>query len=296
MDRIDAMAAFIAVCDADGFAHAARRLGVSPSVITRQIASLEERLGVQLLHRTTRSVGLTETGRHFLERARRIVADVQEAEASAQGEQSEPQGRLSITAPVIFGRIHVAPLLAQLMRLHPRLTTELHVSDRMVNLIEDGHDAAIRIGHLPDSQLIARRVGETRRVLVASPSYLRTAGTPAHPSDLARFDIIAVTGFAWSREWRFVDGDSELRVRVEPRCVTNSGDAAVAYAADGGGLTFALTYQVKAAVASGRLVEVLSGFSPPALPVHAVYPSSRLVSSKVRAFMDLVAGADWVFE
>jgi DNA-binding transcriptional LysR family regulator len=294
MNRLEAMAAFVAVSDAQGFAPAARRLGVSPSVVTRQVAALEEHLGVRLLHRTTRSIGLTDAGQRFLGRARRILGDLEEAELSAQSERAEPQGRLSVAAPLLFGRLHVAPVLARFMGMHPRITAELHLSDRNANLVEDGIDVAVRIGHLPDSQLIARRLGETRQVVVASPAYLKRAGEPAHPGDLARLDIISFSGLVATPDWRFAEVGGETRVRIEPRFATNSGDAAIAYAIDGGGVTRVLGYQVRDAVADGRLKEVLRPFSPPPLPIHAVYPSSRLLSSKVRAFVDLIGqSADW---
>ena len=288
------MATFVAVCDAQGFAPAARRLGVSPSVVTRQVAALEEHLGVRLLHRTTRSIGLTDAGQRYLGRARRILGDLEEAEHAAQSERAEPQGKLSVAAPLLFGRLHVAPVLARFMQMYPRITAELHLSDRNANLIEDGNDVAIRIGHLPDSQLIARRLGETRRVVVASPAYLKRAGEPAHPADLARLDVIAFIGLDSTPDWRFAETGGEVRVRVETRFATNSGDAAIAYAIDGGGVTRVLGYQVRDAVAGGLLKEVLRPFSPPPLPIHAVYPSSRLLSSKVRAFVDLIdQSADW---
>jgi len=296
MDRLDAMAAFIAVCDANGFAAAARRLRVSPSVVTRQVASLEQRLGARLLQRTTRSIGLTETGQRFLERARKIVADLGEAERAAQDERAAPSGTLAVAAPVLFGRMHVAPALSRFMQKFPHVNADLQLSDRIVNLIEDGIDVAVRIGHLPDSALIVRRLGETRSVVVASPAYLRKRGRPKHPDDLARFDTIAFRGIVPTADWRFVAEGRELSVRVAPRLVTNSGDAAVGYAIEGGGLALALSYQVRDAIAQGALIEVLSPFSPPPLPIQAVYPSSRLLSNKVRAFVDLLdKTASWQF-
>jgi DNA-binding transcriptional LysR family regulator len=294
MDRLDAMITFAAVCDANGFAPAARRLGLSPSVVTRHVATLEEHLGVRLLQRTTRSVGLTEAGTRYLERARRILAELDEAELSAQQERAEPKGKLSVSAPLLFGRMHVAPVLARFMQTYPQVTAELQLSDRVENLIEEGHDLAIRIGHLPDSQLIARRLGETRRVVVASPAYLKQRGTPRRPADLARHDIVAFMGLVPTVDWRFIADGREVRVRVAPRYMTNSGDAAIDYASEGGGLTHALCYQVRDAVRRGALVEVLKRYAPPPLPIQAVYPSSRLLSGKVRAFVDMIEkGADW---
>jgi DNA-binding transcriptional LysR family regulator len=296
MDRLDAITAFIAVCDAGGFAAASRRLRVSPSVVTRQVASLEQHLGARLLQRTTRSIGLTEAGKRFLDRARTIISDLGEAERAAQDERATPTGTLAVAAPLLFGRMHVAPMLARFMQKFPQVRAELQLSDRVVNLIEDGIDVGIRIGHLPDSQLIVRRLGETRRVVVASPSYLRKHGRPKHPDELARHDTIAFMGLVATADWRFADDGKELSVRVTPRLVTNSGDAAVGYAIQGGGLALALSYQVREAIAGGELTEVLAAFSLPPLPIQAVYPSSRLVSNKVRAFVDMLdKTANWRF-
>lgn len=288
------MTAFVTVCETESLTAAARRLGLSPSVMSRQIAALEARLGTRLFHRTTRSLSLTDAGTRYLERARRILGDLDEAERVAQSDRSEPSGRLSVTAPLIFGRLHVAPLLARFVRQYPKVSVELSLSDRFVNVVEEGHDLAIRIGHLPDSQLIARRFGETRRALVASPAYLGRAGTPRHPGDLARHDAIAFLPSAPSSEWQFTEKGADLRVRLTPRFVTNSGDTAIALAFDGVGIARVLYYQVKEAIAEGRLVEVLAPFAPEPMPIHAVYPSARLLSGKVRAFIELMGEvADW---
>lgn len=296
MDRLDAIAAFIAVCDAGGFAAAARRLRLSPSVVTRQIAGLEQHLGARLLQRTTRSIGLTEAGQRFLDRARKIIADLDEAESAAQDVRAAPSGTLAIAAPLLFGRMHVAPMLARFMQKFPQVNAELQLSDRIVNLIDDGLDVGIRIGHLADSQLIVRRLGETRRVVVASPSYLRKRGRPKHPNELATHDTIAFMGLVPTADWRFADKGKELSVRVAPRLVTNSGDAAVGYAIDGGGVALALSYQVRDAISRGELADVLAPFSLPPLPIQAVYPSSRLLSNKVRAFVDMLdKSVDWRF-
>jgi DNA-binding transcriptional LysR family regulator len=294
MDRLDAMTAFVTVCETGSLTAAARRLGLSPSVMSRQIAALESHLGARLFHRTTRSLSLTDAGTRYLERVRRILADLGEAELAAQSERAEPSGRLAVTAPVIFGRLHVAPLLASLVERHPKVSVELNLSDRFVNLIEEGLDLAIRIGHLPDSQLIARRFGETRRALIASPAYLAKAGVPQHPDDLARHDTIAFLPGTPPFDWHFYQGEADLRVRLEPRFVTNSGDTAIALACDGVGIARVLYYQVRDAIREGRLVEVLSPFAPHPVPIHAVYPSARLLSGKVRAFVEMIAEmADW---
>ncbi|MGE3875698.1 MAG: LysR substrate-binding domain-containing protein, partial [Parvibaculaceae bacterium] len=280
--------------EAQSLTAAARRLGLSPSVMSRQIAALESRLGARLFHRTTRQLSLTDAGARYLERARRILADLDEAERAAQSDRTEPSGRLSVTAPLIFGRLHVAPLLARFVARHPKVSVEITLSDRFVNLVEEGHDLAIRIGHLPDSQLIARRFGETRRALVASPSYAAKAGIPRHPDDLLRHDTIAFMPGTPPFDWQFRDADADLEVSLAPRFVTNSGDTAIALALDGAGIARVLYYQVRDAVREGRLVEVLAPFAPAPMPIHAVYPSARFLSGKVRAFVELVAEmADW---
>jgi DNA-binding transcriptional LysR family regulator len=294
MDRFDAMSAFVAVCETESLTAAARRLGVSPSVMSRQIAALESHLGTRLFHRTTRQISLTDAGTRYLERARRILADIDEAERAAQSDRTEPSGRLSVTAPLIFGRLHVTPLLAHFARSHPKVTVELSLSDRFVNLVEEGHDLAVRIGHLPDSQLIARRFGETRRALVASPSYLAKAGMPRHPRDLVRHDMIAFMPGTPPFDWHFNDGSRDIKVSIAPRFVINSGDTAIALARTGAGITRALYYQVREAIADGHLIEVLTDFAPAPMPIHVVYPSARLLSGKVRAFVELIAEmADW---
>src|SRR6266404_299024 len=298
-DRLDAMHAFAAVCDAQGFSSAARRLNLSPSVVTRLVAGLEERLGVCLLHRTTRTVRLTDAGARFLERARRILADVEEAELSAQGERSQPRGRLVVAAPLLFGRLHVAPLVSRFLETYPQVSAELQLSDRLSSLVEDGVDVAIRIGNLADSGLIARRLGRTRRLLVASPVYLAKRGsTPRHPSDLLGHRLIAFRAMTPGQEWDFQAPDSSpLSIEVDPHFKTNSGDAAIDHAIAGNGITAALCYQVEAALKSGALVEVLEEYRARAVPIHAVFPTSRLVSSKVRAFLDLAGGVapSWDF-
>ena len=185
MDRIDAMAAFVAVADLEGFAPAARKLGLSPSNVTRLIAALEDRLGARLLQRTTRSVTLTDVGARYLERARRILADVEEAEISAQAERTQPSGRLVVSAPIGFGRLHVSPVMSAYLQRYPDVSGELRLSDRMINLVEDGVDLAVRIGHLPDSSLVARSVGDMRRIVVASPDYLKRRGEPNNPATVA---------------------------------------------------------------------------------------------------------------
>jgi len=286
IDRLREMRAFVAVCDANGFAPAARRMGVVASVVSRLIAALELDLGVVLLHRTTRSIKLTDAGARFLERSRRILADVEEAELAAQEERGLPRGRLIVSAPLLFGRIHIAPLVSDLLEENPDLQIELNLSDRYVNLVEEGVDVAVRIGHLSDSSLIARRIGATRRILVASPKYLASRGVPTEPEHLASHSLIAFHTTVPDREWRFDHPDrGTVRIPLSPRFSTNSGEAAIQHAAGGGGIAAVFRYHVSSAIAEGRLVELLDQFAPPEVPIQAVFPTTRLLSLKVRALL-----------
>jgi DNA-binding transcriptional LysR family regulator len=296
MDRIDAMQAFVAVADLEGFAPAARKLKLSPSAVTRLIAALEERLGVRLLQRTTRSVTLTDTGRHYLERARRILADVEEAERAAEGEGTRPSGRLVVSAPLGFGRLHVSPVMSAYLKRYPEVSGELRLEDRMISLVEDGIDLAVRIGHLADSSLVARHVGEMRRITVASPTYLKARGEPKTLEAIASHDTIQFGSTAGVADWRFLDAGKEVRIAYDPRFSSNSSDAAIQYAAEGGGLTRVMAYQAAAALKAGKIKIVLEKFELLPVPIHIVYPTSRLLSAKVRTFIDLVTEiADWHF-
>ncbi|MGJ4940165.1 LysR family transcriptional regulator [Bradyrhizobium sp. HKCCYLS1011] len=294
MDRIDAMEAFVTVAELNGFAPAARKLKLSPSAVTRLVAALEEHLGARLLQRTTRSVALTDAGTRYLERARRILADIEEAELAAEGERQKPSGRLVVSAPVGFGRLHVGPVVTAYLQRYPEVSGELRLEDRIINLVEDGVDLAVRVGHLPDSTLVARQVGEMRRIVVGAPAYLKAHGEPRSPDGLAAHQIIQ---FGPASDWRFVKDGHELRIATAPRFVTNNADVAVQYAEAGGGLTRVLAYQAADAIRRGRLKIVLAKFEQPRLPIHIIYPTSRLLSAKVRAFVDLVTETcDWRFD
>jgi DNA-binding transcriptional LysR family regulator len=293
MDRIDAMQAFVTVAELNGFAPAARRLKLSPSAVTRLVAGLEAHLGVRLLQRTTRSVTLTDSGRRYLERARRILADLEEAELAAESERLQPIGRLVVSAPVGFGRLHVGPVMSAYLSHYGEVSGELHLDDRTVNLVEDGIDCAVRIGHLGDSSLVARQVGSMRRIVVGSPAYFKAHGEPRTPEALAKHQTIQ---FGSAADWRFVKDGREQRIAIGPRLVTNNADAAIQYAEAGGGVTRVLAYQAAEGLRGGRLKRVLGKYEPPPLPIHIVFPSSRLLSAKVRAFVDLVTTTcDWRF-
>jgi len=291
MDRLEAMTAFAAVADRRSFSSAARHLKMSPPAVTRLVAALEDHLGVALLRRTTRTVTVTDAGERYLERVKRILAETEEAESAAQAELATPSGRLIISAPVTFGRMHISPLVADYLKLYPQVSGELLLSDRYVNLVDDGIDVALRIGDLADSALIARRAGTTRRVVVGSPEYLAERGTPKALAELKAHDIVRLTGGAL--DWSFAGAE---HVELPARYITNSVDCAIDYVIRNGGLASLLAYQAADAVASGALRIVLSDFERPALPIQFVYPTSRLLSSKVRAFIDLaLATRRWEF-
>jgi DNA-binding transcriptional LysR family regulator len=296
VDRLEAMHIFLAVAEQRGFAPAARRLKLSPSAVTRGIAALEARLGTRLLQRTTRSVKLTDAGARFLDQARSILAAVEAAEGSAKTEATVPSGRFMVSAPRAFGRVHVAPVLHAFLAQYPGVIGELSLSDRIVNLVEEGIDAAVRIGTLEDSSHVSRLIGTTRRVVVASPDYLLQRKVPRRLEDLARYDIIHVNAVRSSHDWGFVQSGQERRVSFQPKFLTNSWDAALGHAEGAGGLVQVLAYQAVELVRAGKLRVVLSEFEPRPLPIQIVYPSSRLLSAKVRAFVELVAtSCDWQF-
>jgi DNA-binding transcriptional LysR family regulator len=286
-DLVRAMQAYVAVCDLNGFAPAARRLGAAPSAVTRMIASLEQELGVRLLNRTTRAVSQTDAGVGFLEHARRILDDIEEARLSVGQEQAAPRGRLVVSAPLLFGRMHVAPAASRFLDRYPGVQIELTLSDRYVNLVEEGVDVAIRIGPLVDSALIARRIGATRRMLVASPGYLSRHGTPGSPAELKGHSLILFHAGEQRGDWRFADGQ-QIHAAKFARFWTDSADAAIGYALDGGGIAAVFCYQAAEAVADGRLVEVLPEFALPPVPIQALFTTRRLLSAKVRAFLDLL--------
>jgi DNA-binding transcriptional LysR family regulator len=289
MDRFQELTAFVAVTETGGFAKAAARLGSSPPAVTRMIASLEARLGVQLFNRTTRNVRLTDAVLRFAERARAVLTALEAAESEAAGQSSVPSGHLTLTASVTMGRSLLPSILNDFLEAHPRVTAKLLLLDRIVNLVEEGVDIALRVGHLPDSSLVSVRIGAVKRILVASPDYLARRGVPREPDDLKQQSIIAFTGLMPDREWRYGDGKRVRRVALQPHLEINDAVSAIASAERGDGITLCLSYMVADRIASGALVEVLRDHAPPPVPVQLVYPESRLVSLKVRAFIDFSA-------
>lgn len=288
MDRLDTMRIFVAVAETGGFAAAARRLALSPPAVTRAVAAVEERIGARLLHRTTRIVRLTEAGTRFLEDCRRILTEVEEAEAAAAGSHAEPRGRVSITAPVLFGRLHVAPILLDVTARHPQMVVRSFFIDRIVNLAEEGYDVAVRIAELPDSGLSAIRVGTVRRVVCAAPGHLAAHGTPGSPADLAEHDAIAFGQGLTARDWVFHRADRTETITPRARLIVNQADVAVAAAVAGRGLTRVLSYQMAAELRAGRLRIVLEEFEPPPIPIHVVHQEGRRAAARVRALVDVL--------
>jgi DNA-binding transcriptional LysR family regulator len=283
MDRLDAMRVFVTVAKLGSFSEAARRLQLSPSVVTRAVARLEDELGLTLMLRTTRSLRLTERGERYLESCRRILEDVDSGERQVRGEDAAPRGTLKVAAPVVFGRLHVLPIVNSLLREYREAAVELTLSDRNVHLVEEGVDVAVRIGELADSRLVAIKLGSVSRVAVASPAYLQKRGVPKTPAELAGHDIIAFEGLGIANDWRFLGSGKPLR--LEPRLTVSTIDASIAAAEAGIGITRPLSYQVQAAVMAGRLTPILQQFAPPPLPVNVVYPARRITSANIAAFI-----------
>ncbi|NGZ84675.1 LysR family transcriptional regulator [Duganella aceris] len=287
MDKLSAMAIFVAVVEEGGFAPAARRLQISPPVVTRAITELEEVMGVRLLSRTTRVVRVTDVGARYAVDCRRILADVADTETSAAGTHAAPRGRLVVTASVMFGAMYVTPIVTDYLRRYPETEVECRFLDRVVNMMDEGVDAAIRIGTLPDSSYQAVTVGQVRQVVCASPGYLKERGIPLVPEDLARHDIVAALPVTQSLDWKFDRDGKPLVVRVRPRLSSTSNDAALRAALDGFGLTRVISYMAAPHLAAGRLKTVLTQFETPPVPVSLVHHEGRQSTGKVRAFLDL---------
>ena len=282
MDRFGAIEMATAVADTGSFIGAARALGVSPPAVTRGIAALEARLGLVLFHRSTRAVSLTDEGARFIAQVRPLLAGIDEAERALRGAQTEPSGQLYITAPVAFGRLHVLPVVSELIDRNPMLDIRMMLIDRNVRIVEEGIDVAVRIGALADSALKAVRIGSVRQVIVASPGYLARFGAPETPKALAAHRTITMTGPRAGDEWRFGD---RVRIALKPRLRVNTVDAAIAAVEAGVGIGNLLSYQADAALNGGRMVEVLKPEDPVAIPVHLLFEASRGAAPATRAFI-----------
>ncbi|MBW4698288.1 MAG: LysR family transcriptional regulator [Aphanocapsa lilacina HA4352-LM1] len=282
------MAIFACVVNFGSFARAAEEHNLTPSAVSRIISRLELRLGARLLQRSTRKLSLTEAGAIYHARALQILADVAEAEAEVAAANLQPRGTLKLSVPVVFGRLHVAPLIGRLMRQFPELAVELTLTDRFVDLIEEGIDLALRIGALPDSRLIARRLCTNRRILVASPDYLARAGIPVRPADLTRHSCLIFTALTRPRDWRLVGPEGTTSVSVTGRLIANNGDALLEAALEGLGICPTATFVAVDLLMRGELVRVLPEHEFEPTAVHAVYPSARQLSTKVRSAVDLL--------
>lgn len=289
MDRFDSLRIFAAVAEGQSFAAAARRLKLSPPAVTRAVAALEARVGTRLLHRTTRIVRPTEAGQGLLADARRILNDLEEAEALAAGAAVAPRGLLTVTAPSLFGRMFVAPIVLDFLRAQPGVQVRLLLLDRMLDLIEEGVDIAVRIAPLPDSSLSAIRVGSMRRVICAAPAYLKARGVPRVPAEIEGHDAIAFSGGTGTEEWPLHQGSRMVMVRIRPRLTASSAEVVVAAAVNGHGLIRVMSYQSAEAVREKKLRILLAGHEPPPLPIHLVHLEGRRANAKVRAFLDFAA-------
>jgi DNA-binding transcriptional LysR family regulator len=289
MDRLHLMSVYVAVVDAEGFAGGARKLHMSPPAVTRAVVALEERLGVKLLNRTTRYVRMTEAGQKYYEDSKRIISLADEADNAALGINAEPRGQLSVTASVLFGRLYVMPGIVEFLRQYPAVEVNALFVDRVVNMLEEGVDVAIRIAELPDSSYRALRVGSVRRVLCASPDYLVSHGIPLTPDDLLKHQIILARGLNPNNEMRFMRDRQAQTVKLQPILSVSDNDSAASAAMAGLGVTRLLSYQIAEPLQAGKLKIVLGDFESPPVPVHILHREGRHSSAKIRSFVDLMA-------
>jgi len=285
MDKLRAMAVFVRIVEAGSLTAAAEALDMSLPSVVRSLAALERELGVRLMNRTTRRSSLSDEGREYYERCRRVLAEVEAADTALSARRVKPSGRLRLTAPVVYGRMHVAPVVADFIAHYPDVEVELLLLDRVVDLVEEGIDAGVRIADLPESSLVAVRVGQTRRVVCAAPAYLKTAGPLKKPADLSAHRCVVFSGLTANSEWSF-GGKPPLRVPVRALLRTNQFDVAIDACLKGLGCGQFLCYQVETLIDAGKLRRTLGEFEPPPAPIQIVYPHARLLSPNVRAFVD----------
>jgi len=293
LDRLDAMAAFVAAVDRGSLAAASRQLGYSPAAVTRAIASLEERLGALLLHRSSRALRLTPLGETYLATCRQVLDELHRAEQGAAADANTPRGLLTLTAPVLFGRLKVRPVLDRFLDANPAVQARLVLLDRVVNMLDEGIDVAARLADLPDSSLQATHLGEVRRVLCASPAYIERNGRPGTPDDLPNHTCI-MSNEAAAEPWSFAH-ESDARhktlrhVVIRPRLIVNAAAAAIDSVSDGHGITRVMSYQIETEISAGRLVLLLEAYEPPPIPVHFVMLADRSMTAKLRAFINFSA-------
>jgi DNA-binding transcriptional LysR family regulator len=291
MDKTQEMASFVAVVEAGSFVGAADALGLSKAAVSRQVGELERRLGTRLLHRTTRRLSLTDDGQLFHARAKEVLAAIDEAESEITSRSGEPSGLLRINAPLTFGVLHLAPLWGRFADAHPKVSLEIDLSDRIVDLVEEGYDLAVRITNLPSSQLVSRQLAKSRMVLCASPDYLARHGVPAHPRDLAAHRVISYSYWSTRDEWSFTGPDGEVRVRTQPRIHANNGDTCRAAALDHQGIILQPDFLVGDDLRQGTLVELLPDYASLTIGIHAVYPTRKYLPIKTRRMVDFLVGS-----
>ena len=291
MDKFQEMRVFVAVVDAGSFVRAADALDLSKAAVSRLVSDLETRLGVRLLHRTTRKLSLTEEGEVFHERCRQLLDGVAEAEAELSTHSGAVIGRLKVNVPFTFGLLHLASLWPRFMAQHPQVVLDVTLSDRFVDLVDEGYDLAVRIARLQASSLVSRRLASTHMVLCASPQYLREHGTPAHPADLEQHALISYTLLSTGEQWELQGPDGSVNLRISPRMRTNSGDTCCAAAIGHQGIVFQPTFLVAQHLASGALARVLPQYRSPEIGIYAVYPTRKHLTPKVRALIDFLAEA-----
>jgi DNA-binding transcriptional LysR family regulator len=289
MNQLESMRVLVAVIDAGSLSAAGRKLGIPLATVSRKIAQLEAHLKVRLLTRSTRQLALTEAGREYVAACRRILDDLRAAERTAAGEYQAPRGEVVVTAPIVFGRLHLLPIVCEFLRAYPDVNVRLVLGDRIVNLVEDRVDLAIRIGALPDSGLTSTSLGKIRRVVCASPAYLAEEGTPRHPRDLREHECISFEALAGADEWRFLIDGREASVQVRPRLLVNTAEAGVDAAIAGAGLVCVLSYQAEPAVRAGQLALLLQEFEPAPVPVSFLYSGRGALPLKLRALLDFAA-------
>lgn len=289
MDRLDALRTLVAAVDGGSLSAASRALGMPLPTVSRKVSELEAHLGTQLLVRTARKLLLTDAGQAFVPAARRILGELEEAERAASGEYREPMGDLLVTAPIAFGKLHILPVVLEFLRTYPKVDVRLVLADTVVDLIDHHVDVGARLGRLPDSGLVAARVGEVRWITVASPDYLVRRGTPATPIDLKEHDCLAFEGLQPSRTWSFAPGANNGPIIIRPRLGVNTADALIEAAQAGLGVARMTSYQAAQALRGGQLVEILDSYVGEPIPVHLIHTGPTLLPLKLRAFLDFAA-------
>lgn len=289
MDRLESMSAFVEVVETGSFSAASRKLRTPLATISRRVSDLEKHLGAQLLLRSSRRLELTDAGRAYIASCRQILEALAQAERAASGEYLAPRGEIAISAPIVFGRIHLLPVLTDFLQAFPEIDARLTLSDRNAHFLDDHLDVALRIGELPDSALKATRIGAVRRVLCASPAYLQAAGMPVAPRDLARHACISFESMGGATEWIFRQGKQTIATPIRSRLVVNTAEAAIDAAIAGLGVTRVLSYQVADALRRGALVTILEAFETAPLPVSLIYPAQGAMPQKLRAFLDFTS-------